>query len=347
MFFHLQYIHLFRPFLKYTPSASPLPSHVSPRRICTANAGAISKLMRLYKKTYNLRQICNIAVYMVHSAVTIHLLNLPEKTAKRDVIHGIKHLEEVAEDWLCARRTLCIISVLARKWNCELPEEAAMVLQRTDEKYGSFSTSDVPSPNRSSIAVTPSPPPFPTSPVSAPAQDAYSPTNAYNQAGSPAVSQDVPAVSMAPDLLNGLAALSPPPPTTTMATTQMPSPLTQTVGVSEPLVGLGGWNMSAAVTQPVPNYRANYQPGHGSISGGTSQAGSTRQVTPNSVYPVDGQDWFLKDSVNWAHNFEGWGLNTGMPDGSMFLFRGVPDRDTTFDSLSNSMTDLDHLPGLD
>ena len=79
MFFHLQYIHLFRPFLKYAPSTSPLPGHVSPRRICTANAGAISKLMRLYKKSWNLRQICNIAVYMIHSACTIHLLNLPEK----------------------------------------------------------------------------------------------------------------------------------------------------------------------------------------------------------------------------------------------------------------------------
>ncbi|KXJ95359.1 fungal-specific transcription factor domain-domain-containing protein [Microdochium bolleyi] len=119
MFFHLQYIHLFRPFLRYAPNASPLPSHVSPRRLCTANAGAISKLMRLYKKTYNLRQICNIAVYMLHSACTIHLLNLPEKTAKRDIIHGVKHLEEIAEDWLCGRRTLSIISVLARKWNSE------------------------------------------------------------------------------------------------------------------------------------------------------------------------------------------------------------------------------------
>ena len=117
MFFHLQYIHLFRPFLKYSPNSSPLPPHVSPRRICTANAGAISKLMRLYKKLYNLRQICNIAVYMLHSACTIHLLNLPEKTAKRDIIHGVKHLEEIAEDWLCGRRALSILSVLVRKWN--------------------------------------------------------------------------------------------------------------------------------------------------------------------------------------------------------------------------------------
>ncbi|KAF4125258.1 Fungal trans [Geosmithia morbida] len=154
MFFHLQYIHLFRPFLKYAPSASPLPSHVSPRRICTANAGAISKLMRLYKKFYNLRQICNIAVYMVHSACTIHLLNLPEKTARRDITHGLKHLEEIAEDWLCARRTLVILSVLARKWDCQLPEEATFVLRRADEKYGYYSPSEVPSP-RSHVASSP------------------------------------------------------------------------------------------------------------------------------------------------------------------------------------------------
>lgn len=153
MFFHLQYIHLFRPFLRYAPKSSPLPPHVSPRRICTANAGAISKLMRLYKKIYNLRQICNIAVYMLHSACTIHLLNLPEKTARRDIIHGVKHLEEIAEDWLCGRRALSIISVLSRKWNVELPDEAARVLQRTDERWGTFNTSDVPSP-RSHILVT-------------------------------------------------------------------------------------------------------------------------------------------------------------------------------------------------
>ncbi len=125
----------------YTRLISPSRPCASPRRICTANAGAISKLMRLYKKTYNLRQICNIAVYVAHSAVTIHMLNLPERTAKRDVIHGIKQLEEIAEDWICARRTLCILSVLARKWNVEMPEEAVAILQRTDEKFGSFNTS--------------------------------------------------------------------------------------------------------------------------------------------------------------------------------------------------------------
>src|SRR4051794_5656180 len=98
---------------------------------------------------------------MVHSACTIHMLNLPEKSAKRDVIHGVKHLEEIAEDWLCARRTICIISVLARKWKVDLPEEASIVLERADEKYGTYATSDVPSPHRSSINMSNSPHSFP------------------------------------------------------------------------------------------------------------------------------------------------------------------------------------------
>ncbi|KAK0357160.1 hypothetical protein LTR59_003077 [Friedmanniomyces endolithicus] len=138
MFFQLLFIHLFRPFLKYTQQTSPLPQNVSPRKLCTQAAGMISKLMRLYKRSHGLRQICNITVYIVHSACTIHLLNLPEKNARRDIVHGVKHLEEIAEGWLCARRTLGILSVLARKWNVELPEEAATVLARTDAKFGSY-----------------------------------------------------------------------------------------------------------------------------------------------------------------------------------------------------------------
>ncbi|KAH9827591.1 Nitrogen assimilation transcription factor nit-4 [Teratosphaeria destructans] len=145
MFFQLLFIHLFRPFLKYTQATSPLPHNVSPRKLCTQSAAMISKLMRLYKRSHGLRQICNIAVYIAHSACTIHLLNLPDKNAKRDIVHGVKHLEEIAEGWLCARRTLGILSVLARKWKVELPEDAATVLTRTDAKFGAFE-SDAPSP---------------------------------------------------------------------------------------------------------------------------------------------------------------------------------------------------------
>lgn len=157
MFFQLLFIHLFRPFLKYTQATSPLPNTVSPRKLCTQAAAMISKLMRLYKRSHGLRQIPNIAVYITHSACTIHLLNLPDKNAKRDIVHGLKHLEEIAEGWLCARRTLAILSVLAHKWNVELPDDAAVVLSRTDSKFGSYA-SDLQSPTHrraSEVLVSP------------------------------------------------------------------------------------------------------------------------------------------------------------------------------------------------
>jgi len=136
MFFQLLFIHLFRPFLKYTQTTSPLPPSVSPRKLCTQAAAMISKLMRLYKRSHGLRQICNIAVYISHSACTIHLLNLPDRNSKRDITHGVKHLEEISEGWLCARRSLGMLAILARKWKIALPDEALTVLARTEKKFG-------------------------------------------------------------------------------------------------------------------------------------------------------------------------------------------------------------------
>ncbi|KAJ5677990.1 uncharacterized protein N7477_003623 [Penicillium maclennaniae] len=142
MFNHLLLIHLYRPFLKYNKTNTTLPSHVSPRKICTQAASAISKLMRMYKRTYGLKQICNIVVYIAHTACTIHLLNLPEKNAQRDIIHGLKNLEEMAEGWLCARRTLRILDISANKWQVELPSEASALFERTHAKWGSWGSWD-------------------------------------------------------------------------------------------------------------------------------------------------------------------------------------------------------------
>lgn len=165
MFFQLLFIHLFRPFLKYKQATSPLPSHVSPRKFLTHAASMISKLLRLYKRTHGLRQICNIVVYISHSACTVHLLNLPDKNAARDLVHGLKHLEEIGESWLCARRTLGILRTVAGRWNIELPEEAEKTLQRAQERFGFLN-----SPDRD---VTPKadnqmPPPTPMQPLPPP-----------------------------------------------------------------------------------------------------------------------------------------------------------------------------------
>jgi len=136
MFFQLLYIHLYRPFLRFTKSTSPLPAHVSPRKYCTQAANAISKLLRLYKRTHGLRQVINKVVYIAHSACTIHLLNLPDKNAKRDIVHGIKQLEEIGECWTAARRTLRILHLCAERWKIELPDEAQVAMARTRARWG-------------------------------------------------------------------------------------------------------------------------------------------------------------------------------------------------------------------
>ncbi|KAI0019500.1 fungal-specific transcription factor domain-containing protein [Xylariomycetidae sp. FL0641] len=355
MFFHLQYIHLFRPFLKYSPHASPLPQHVSPRRICTANAGAISKLMRLYKKVYNLRQICNIAVYMLHSACTIHLLNLPEKTAKRDIIHGVKHLEEIAEDWLCGRRTLSIISVLARKWNVELPEEAAQVLARTDEKWGTFNTSDVPSP-KSHATVSPSPPSMGVpSPQTNLKHEQYSPaqhstTSAHGPSpGGPGSRVPSEMMSIAPSPTDFQTSMS----------------MAQNAGHPNAPMAMGlqglattGWQQQTT-TPAMPRYHQSYAPITNNVQSSQVSQSTTRNATPNSGYGVDGQDWYLKDSVNWQSGFDAWNMTSNtigtssLTDPSIYMFsanaasntsqRTPPGLDFNFDSLN----DLSALDGWD
>ncbi|KAJ6262074.1 hypothetical protein Dda_2878 [Drechslerella dactyloides] len=146
MFGQVLYLLLFRPFLKgNSPSPSAFPANLSPKRICINASTAISKLLRLYKRTYGLKQIPNIVVYIALSACTIHLMNLPAKTAKRDIVQGIKCLEEIAEYWLCAKRALIILKVLSLKYSIELPDEAEVVLSRIDtsgEMFG-FSIKDL------------------------------------------------------------------------------------------------------------------------------------------------------------------------------------------------------------
>ncbi|EPE06090.1 nitrogen assimilation transcription factor nit-4 [Ophiostoma piceae UAMH 11346] len=327
MFYHLQYIHLFRPFLKYSPKESHLPSHISPRRYCTAHAGAISKLMRQYKKAYNLRQICNIAVYMIHSACTIHLLNLPEKTAKRNIIHGVKHLEEIAADWPCARRTLGIISVLARKWEVDLPDEASQILQRTDEKYGTYNTSDVPSPLRPLVtdsathsAASGSPHdstnssrafanhktehPGPTIGVPNAAVTGFMDQYSHQ---SPSF-QDYTTPGLTPEYLRAVPKVQSP---TSSGLDAIPKQhLPQGFGVNAannggvPLAGhnlhhAGAWAMPQGVAAAnTSTYQAHL---------GLQQAGPQPDALQN-MYGVDTPDFFLKDGVNWHHNFEAWGL---------------------------------------
>jgi hypothetical protein len=83
------------------------------------------------------------------------LLNLPDRNAKRDLIHGVRNLEEIAEGWLCARRTLRVLDVSANKWQIEVPGEVVAVFERTHAKWGSWGSWDSET-SPESLADTPS-----------------------------------------------------------------------------------------------------------------------------------------------------------------------------------------------
>ncbi|KAF2121510.1 pathway-specific nitrogen regulator [Lophiotrema nucula] len=290
MFFQLLYIHLFRPFLKYNQATSPLPAHVSPRKLCTQAAAMISKLLRLYKRSHGLRQICNVAVYIAHTACTIHLLNLPEKTARRDIIHGVKHLEEIAEGWLCARRTLRILSVLAKKWKVEMPEEAATVLARTDQKFGAYSDA-----NTSKAAIQPPQTPDQTQRqemTMSPAMQSYSMniegtgTTFFDQHGNP-----VPSSSASLASSDTLRHLSEP--------------------RSLPPNDSSSFAMPRAQRHPSENVQTPSSvsgPNRGSIDSNANTTGNSPSQLFGGVEALirEGQDWWLRDQSQLAMGFDNW-----------------------------------------
>jgi hypothetical protein len=317
MFHQLLFIHLYRPFLKYTKSTTVLPPHVSPRKLCTQAASAISKILRIYKRSYGLRQVCNIVIYIAHSACTIHLLNLPEKNAKRDVIHGLRNLEEIAESWLCARRTLRILELTANKWHIDLPSEAAAIFERTHLRWGSWGSWDHGSPSSVSEG-SPSMPKSRLSPA-APARhstpgNSPAPTR-QKDSRSPAPSHHI-ASQFQPSQFNN--------------TSYIPS-------TDQEHRGFGGYSQSADQTQLISDMQAPF-PSNSSAQQKTDVWGIAQDIprntsnSSNSPTPItnaspvpifhpsthnvveESQDWWLAAPSamalgldNWG---EGWGIGT-------------------------------------
>lgn len=298
MFFQLLYIHLFRPFLKYSPQHSPLPTNVSPRKLCTTAAQMISKLLRLYKRSHGLRQICNIAVYITQNACTIHLLNLPDKNAKRDITHGVKHLEEIAESWLCARRTLSILSVLSKKWEVELPEEAEQVLKRCEEKFGPF-TPDFhtsPKPRNNSLAhlhrQSLSPPQISPNqvmlqgPLLQNTTAPYAPT-IFSTAAMPTSSVAAPGSLPPPNTAQDFHQY----PVSTLQAAQTPQTTTAT-----PDAAMASRQSIDSIAGQTPRSRASPS----ELFGGVDQLLRTSAAADN------GQDWWLRDQSQLALGFNNW-----------------------------------------
>jgi hypothetical protein len=306
MFFQLLFIHLYRPFLKYTRTTSPLPSHVSPRKFCTQAAAAISKLFRLYKRTHGLRQICNIAVYIAHSACTIHLLNLPDKNARRDIIHGVKHLEEIGECWTCARRTLRILELSAEKWKVELPDEALASFARTRARWGFPEPAGVSPINTHGLLDVPSRAPFTNStvPTFRPLQMAPAPAP---------ISQPRPQPVGIIQYPNGLTQRPTPSPATTDKTHRSSGNYSLPPHSAADLARAATKNkQSVHLTkqqQDAWNAHRLNQARRSSATGGVANAnllfGGVDSLVGTGIVE-ESQDWWLKDQSSIAHGFENW-----------------------------------------
>lgn len=321
MFEQLLLIHLYRPFLKYTKATTPLPSHVSPRKFCTQAASIISKLLRMYKRTYGLKQICNIVVYIAHTACTIHLLNLPGRNPERDIVHGLRNLEEMADGWLAARRTLRILDISANKWHVKLPAEAVSIFERTHAKWGSWGSWDQPT--------SPS-----TSDGSPLTHNALHPQYTYpdglQSPGSP-ISSGLHRESLGPTPVNMMGvSIGPQYPNATMPPSappkgparSIPAPTSQRpdYGTPEP-----------AYTHPIP--QVNYQMSPLATSGPSAapspvtqgvwygqsgtQIGPTQSaLSPNSnssVSGFDGTDHLVEESHDWWNRNAAVALGLGTP----------------------------------
>lgn len=260
----------------------------------------ISKLMRLYKRSHGLRQICNIAVYISHSACTIHLLNLPDRNSKRDITHGVKHLEEISEGWLCARRSLGMLAILARKWKIALPDEALTVLARTEKKFGKV--------NLDLQGQSPTLPRHPSDRMMSPSQFAALPITSQ-QADLTSTDQLAPAVSTGPTTAV-LPKLSIPQPSQNTKAIPMPVPIPEQQlpqASSRPSQQPYQHQQQLSASAPIPQQ----PPTHHRLASDprpprpTDMFGGVEQLLRES------SDWVYGDAAQIAQGFGNW-TNLGL-----------------------------------
>ncbi|KAF3938090.1 hypothetical protein ABW19_dt0205785 [Dactylella cylindrospora] len=321
MFCQLLYLLLFRPFFKVNPGSVAFPANLSPKRICINASTTISKVLRLYKRTYGLKQICNIAVYIALSACTIHLMNLPTKAAKRDIVQGVKCLEEIADYWLCGKRALIIVKVLSIKYSIELPEEAEVVLSRIDtsgEMFG-FTIKDM-----MGSSPKPSSPPVPRiRPPGAPPAGAMTATSSN---GSPAAVMQVspamrPVTSMSTPEFNAMMSSDPAliaaaaPQLVPQTSVPMSSASIATTSLFTPYFDPGASPSStstAGVSRKQINPSSTASPPLAAIAASANANANSPSMYPGYPQLEDqSQDWWLRDQAELAQDFGSWDFSSG------------------------------------
>jgi hypothetical protein len=95
--------------------------------------------------------------------------------------------------------------------------------------------------------------------------------------------------------------------------------------------GLSSPNWPPLINDVATNYSQPYVPFSAGgqsreSSQGVSAQAATQSVTPNSVFAVDGHEWYLKDGVKWQAGFDAWNMvnaaqpSTALQDQQLFMF---------------------------
>ncbi len=145
MYYHTVVLHLFRPFLKVDLTNSRL----SPREICTSCAEYTASLLSTYRQTYGLRRVTVLMAHITLSSSIIHLLNLPNPSASRNLSLSISSLRELSTAHAFATRCVHIITSLATQWNISLPVEISLRNTGAGKSLRVESAFDLPQPQSS------------------------------------------------------------------------------------------------------------------------------------------------------------------------------------------------------
>ncbi|TGZ82503.1 hypothetical protein EX30DRAFT_394788 [Ascodesmis nigricans] len=114
MFHRCLFIHLYRPFL----------SRPEYRHCCITAAHQVADITRRYTRLYGLKEICNVAAYFIHTAVSILLLT-PQCPELRECVVALR---EMGKQWLVAKRAVCIVDGMVERWGIVVDDAVKEIL---------------------------------------------------------------------------------------------------------------------------------------------------------------------------------------------------------------------------
>ena len=281
----------------------------------------------MYKRTYGFGQIVNVAVYIAHTACTIHLLNLPEKDAQRDIIHGLKYLEEMSENWLCAQRTIRILEMSANNWQVDLPSEAAAVFERTLSRWGPWGSWD----QASSPSASAESPTMASAHIPKAARSGQSSTGYAVPGNNPPTQQNADQMKVSTPFRSSASPYYYSAPSISSSMSAVPATQQQSAGGQFPQSRFAP--PESAYLQPMMNLPYTFQARPGSQQGISQQGiwydaaqnsevpGMNTQVTPTTTEASsilglgdpgsnlveDSRNWWTMDQNAWAVGVENWG----------------------------------------